>query len=107
MLKQYNFVDILAKPKNGCPFGTYGCTGKACSNTKTCFCEQHCSWEKCRLLEKPDNCIAIMNSRWRWDSQKWHWVAQATGIQHHDCKNPTVLYNEDYKLLIIKFILYF
>ena len=88
MLKRYNFVDTPAKPKQGCPFGTYGCTGKTCYNTKTCFCEQHCSWEKCRLLEAPDDCLAGMNSKWRWDSRKLHWVAQTKGMQLHNSKHP-------------------
>ena len=55
---------------NGCPKGTF-------SNLQTCFCEDHCSWETCRLLNPPQNCLSSMdNTAWAWDSIHDAWVAQ-------------------------------
>ena len=55
-----------------CPEGTTGAWAYA-----TCFCsEPHCSWEKCRLSEPPDECLIGTGSIWLWDSQKNYWVAQ-------------------------------
>ena len=43
-----------------------------------CYCEEHCVWAKCRLVEAPDECLIGTNSIWMWDSQKQYWVAQVS-----------------------------
>ena len=70
---------IPHKPEHGCPLETFGCTGETCKNTKTCFCGQHCSWDRCRLQHPPDDCLNGVNSKWKWNSRKIHWVAQFKG----------------------------
>ena len=41
-----------------------------------CTCDDHCSWDLCRLLEPPDDCLLRTNSEWIWDSLKNAYVAQ-------------------------------
>ena len=41
-----------------------------------CTCNDHCSWDICRLLEPPDDCLLGKNSEWKWDSLKNAFVAQ-------------------------------
>ena len=65
---------IPKRPKYGCPANTYGCTGNDCSHPEKCFCEEHCSWDKCRLFGNPTNCLK--KSGWIWDSVQHFWVAQ-------------------------------
>ena len=42
----------------------------------TCFCEYHCSWDKCRLEDPPNECLFGTQSKWFWDSNKNFWIAQ-------------------------------
>ena len=65
-------------PKDGCPGKSIGCTDGNCP--LTCFCEDHCSWEKCSLEEAPKDCLDGSNSKWVWDPKKLHWVAQLVGM---------------------------
>ena len=41
-----------------------------------CSCEPYCSWDKCRLLRAPDDCLTGTRSTWLWDVQRNYWVAQ-------------------------------
>ena len=70
--KNINESLIPKPPADGCPQGTF-------NSLNTCYCEDHCSWETCRLLNPPQNCLSnIANeSVWAWDSQKDVWVAQS------------------------------
>ena len=64
---------LIPKPSAyGCPQGTF-------DSLNTCYCEDHCSWETCRLLNPPQNCLSntANESAWAWDSQKGAWVAQS------------------------------
>ena len=67
---------IPKRPKYGCPKNDYGCTGNDCSHPEKCFCEEHCSWDKCRLFKYPTNCLKNVRSGWIWDSVQNFWVAQ-------------------------------
>ena len=69
---------IPQPPLEGCPEGTKGCTDGRCPYT--CFCEEHCSWEKCALEDPPDHCLSRVNSKWIWDSDKTTWVARMNGM---------------------------
>ena len=60
---------------NGCPNGNFGCEGQFCPTT--CLCENQCSYEKCLLYEKPDDCLKGTNGAWSWDKWNMYWVAQA------------------------------
>ena len=68
---------IPPRPPNGCPEGTF-------DGATTCYCEDHCSWEVCRLLNPPLNCLLSMqgDAFWSWDLIRKSWVAQ--GIQEKD-----------------------
>ena len=70
---------VPSPPTNGCPSNTYGCTGSNCSSPHTCFCEEHCSWEMCRLTQCPEECVRDVKSTWAWNSDKHFWVAQLEG----------------------------
>ena len=63
-----------------CPSNTYGCSGDSCNRPQSCFCEEHCSWEICRLVEYPEMCLKDVNSFWNWDATKLGWVAQIEGM---------------------------
>ena len=54
-----------------CPPGTF-------NGRHTCFCEDHCSWETCRLINPPSNCISSIGHAtvWARDEMKDAWVAQ-------------------------------
>ena len=41
-----------------------------------CTCNEHCSWDLCRSLVPPKNCLAGTGSVWLWDHLKYAWVAQ-------------------------------
>ena len=61
---------IPKPPVTGCPPGTF-------NGIDTCFCEDHCSWETCRLMYPPSNCISSISPEivWARDEIKDSWVA--------------------------------
>ena len=61
---------IPRRPVNGCPIGTF-------NSINTCFCEDHCIWEACRILNPPQNCLSSINgAKWTWNTVEEAWVAQ-------------------------------
>ena len=62
---------IPPQPATGCPFGTF-------DSLNTCFCEDHCSWETCRLINPPQDCLSKIDGEaiWAWDVVEDAWVAQ-------------------------------
>ena len=58
-------------PFGGCPPGTF-------KGINTCFCEDHCSWEICRLINPPNGCLSRIETEayWLWDNNEDVWVAQ-------------------------------
>ena len=62
---------IPKRPASGCPSGTF-------DSLKTCFCEDHCSWETCRLINPPQDCLSRIDGEaiWNWDGVEHAWVAQ-------------------------------
>ena len=62
---------LLKRPSSGCPNGTL-------EGLTTCFCEDHCSWEQCRLETPPNNCLPRTNTAWIWDLEKKFWGAIET-----------------------------
>lgn len=67
---------IPKRPDGGCPSGTY-------NSQHTCFCEDHCNWDTCRLHSPPYNCLSGINEQtvWAWDGVKSAWVAQGIIIK--------------------------
>ena len=64
---------VIPKPQaDGCPQGTF-------DGLNTCYCEDHCSWETCRLLNPPQNCLSNIGNvaEWVWNAKKDFWVAQS------------------------------
>ena len=47
-----------------------------------CSCNDHCSWDTCRLLEPPEECLLGENSEWKWDNLKNAYVAQIIDGMH-------------------------
>ena len=43
---------------------------------KTCSCDNHCSWDLCRSLHSPSDCLLGTDKKWEFDNQKDAWVAQ-------------------------------
>ena len=67
---------LVAPNSDGCTGITNGCTGFGCP--KTCYCQDHCSWQKCTLLEPPEECLRDTNGSWQWESN--YWVAEYNGV---------------------------
>ena len=72
-------LDIATdSPADGCPIGSYGCGDAICPNT--CFCEDHCSWKKCKIRNPPLSCIENGNRKWDHDYHSNFWRASLDGI---------------------------
>ena len=66
-----NVTSIPRAPNDECAIGeTYRKKFEACT------CNEHCSWDICRLLEPPDSCLLGTKSEWTWDNIKNAYVAQ-------------------------------
>ena len=55
-------IDLIPqRPNSGCPMGTF-------DSVSTCYCEDHCSWESCKLFHPPQYCLEHMNGDavWGW-----------------------------------------
>ena len=63
-------VNVKIKEKE-CPKGTF-------DTIDTCYCEDHCSWKACRLVNPPINCLSNINDNtvWGWDPREKLWRAQ-------------------------------
>ena len=59
------------RPASGCPEGTI-------DGLSSCFCEDHCSWEVCRLDEAPNTCLPE-NFVWVFDTENHLWKSQHSG----------------------------
>ena len=42
----------------------------------SCSCGSYCSWDLCRAIVAPSDCLAGTGSVWKWDVVKNAWVAQ-------------------------------
>ena len=57
--------------KNDCPM-----TSKYRARFGVCSCNSHCSWDLCRMIIPPTDCLLRIRSTWNWDQNKSAWVAQ-------------------------------
>ena len=74
----FTILDIaIDRPINGCPFGTIGCDKIECP--KACFCEDHCSWNKCKLENPPVGCLGHSNRKWEYDEKELYWKTTFKG----------------------------
>ena len=62
---------IPSRPSTGCPSGTI-------DGMTTCFCEDHCSWNVCRMSDPPIFCPSVES--WKWNPLGRYWVAQGKYI---------------------------
>ena len=82
LFKFHAIQNIDSNSYKVCPENTVGCYGFGCPNT--CFCEEHCSWAKCRLEEPPKDCIETLGGVWVKNSVENYWTAKFTGIKLYD-----------------------
>ena len=61
--------DVPIPSSDGCPENTRGCEEFSCP--RTCYCEDHCSWERCTLSEPPQKCLHGTNAEWKWELRRW------------------------------------
>ena len=61
-------------PRDGCYEGTFEHYWK--DIVITCFCEDHCAWERCHLIEPPEKCVIGTQNDWWWDDKQGYWTAQ-------------------------------
>ena len=52
---------------------------------RVCSCNEHCSWDTCRVSEPPEDCLLGANNEWKWDNLKNSYVAQIIDGMH-DCQ---------------------
>ena len=45
-----------------------------------CTCNEHCSWDLCRVLDPPRDCLRETNSEWKWDDLKAYVAQIVKGI---------------------------
>ena len=64
---------------NGCPKNTRLHYRGENEEYMTCSCEEHCSWDLCRLEEAPEACLQGTARQWVWNPIKNAW---ATQIKH-------------------------
>ena len=77
---QFHVCYILTQdlnPFEQCPDNTLSCYGFGCPNT--CFCEEHCSWARCRLEVPPNDCIENLGGIWVKNTEENYWTAKFTG----------------------------
>ena len=65
------------RPSHVCPKGTTGCNDFGCPDT--CYCEDHCSWERCLLDIPPTECLIPWNRTWMWNNRHMYWYAKFPG----------------------------
>ena len=86
-------IDFAAdRPLDGCPLGTYG-FGKndcgsidwmqwmddKCDAPNTCFCEDHCSWKRCKMDKPPQRCLDHAKREWVYDKELKYWRTNLIG----------------------------
>ena len=84
MLLFIEHANILTASSHGCPENARRCEAFSCP--KTCYCSDHCSWEKCTLSRPPENCLRGTNGTWLWNA-RW-WSAKNKGEFKITCNYP-------------------
>ena len=82
-------LDLAADiPPGGCPFGSYGFGTHDCeyegADTKcdapnTCFCEEHCSWKRCKIDKPPQSCLQHAKREWVYNPERKYWRTNLKG----------------------------
>ena len=81
-------LDLAAGiPPRGCPLGTYGfgihdCNEDhdlECDVPNTCFCEDHCSWKRCKIDKPPQSCLAHAKREWVYNLERKYWRTALKG----------------------------
>ena len=79
-----SYVNLIPKRHHGACFSnTYGNSGNDYSSPQNCYCEEHCTWETCRLVTSPEDCLRDVRSFWSWDTKKGFSVAQIAGTNKY------------------------
>ena len=66
---------IPSPPLDGCPTRTLSFYDSS-NRSSSCYCEDHCKWDKCSLLAAPQSCLLDINGTCAWNPYENHWVAQ-------------------------------
>ena len=69
---------------NGCPdnLEDYYYERKDGTKVASCYCEDHCRWDKCFLSKAPNHCLVSVNGTWSLAPDQKYWVAQVSeGIE--------------------------
>ena len=76
-------------PESGCPTGTF-------NGLNTCYCEDHCSWQTCRLSEPPQKCLRNIAGEavWAWDAKRDVWVIQGKNQTCNFFKNTILILHD-------------
>ena len=68
-------IDLIPRANaDGCPVGWDYKTNQGLNGS--CSCEDHCSWDMCRIAVAPMECLMGTYSAWQWDYVKRAWEAQ-------------------------------
>ena len=81
LVRDYSLdVNLIPRArKKDCPNGH-----KYRERLGVCSCNSYCSWDLCRTIVAPDDCLLGTNSEWKWDRDKNAWVAQIVeGVNDH------------------------
>ena len=68
---------LIPRPSEGCPEKTTGCYAPGCP--ATCYCEDHCSWQRCYLSHPPMDCLDDIDGYWFRKKKSDPWVAKFHG----------------------------
>ena len=68
---------LIRRPSEGCPEKTTGCYAPGCP--ATCYCEDHCSWQRCYLSHPPLACLDDIDGYWFRKKKSDPWVAKFHG----------------------------
>ena len=89
----YMKLDLAADiPSEGCPLGSYGfgihdCGFDVrdpnayvqCDAPDTCFCEDHCSWKRCKIDKPPQSCLTHAKREWVYIPEGQYWRTNLRG----------------------------
>ena len=99
----YIELDFATKrPSGGCPLGTIGygtidCLWNRCGAPNTCYCEDHCSWKRCKIDKPPQSCLSHAKREWVYDPERKYWRTNWKGKCHLLCREKLMKFAKNKK----------